>query len=481
MSRSRADYDIAVIGAGVVGAAIARELSRYELRTVLLEARDDVGIGTSKANTAIRHTGFDAKPATLESSLLRRGFGLLAEYARETGIPLEETGALLVAWDAAQLAALDTIAERARANGYQSAKAVAADELYRREPHLGPGALGALEIPDEGIICPFTTPLALASDAVINGVRLKLSTPVLGVTSRDGTHALLTPHGQVRARWVVNAAGLRSDTVDAMFGRQRFTVTPRRGQLIVFDKFARSLVTSILLPVPSAITKGVLVAPTVFGNVLLGPTAEDQQDRSDTATTASGLSTLLDQGRRILPALVEEEVTALYAGLRAATEHGDYQIAAYPDQKYVSVGGIRSTGLSASMGIAAHVADLLTDAGLGLRHRRAIAPVRMPPIGQSMPRPYRDQQAIGRDPAYGEIICHCERVTRGEIIASAHAPVPARSLGGLRRRTRAMFGRCQGFYCAARVTATFAEAVGLPPERLLAMDDPADTVLESTP
>lgn len=475
MSGPAAGYDVAVIGAGVVGAAIARELSRYDLRTVLLEAQDDVGTGTSKANTAIRHTGFDARPGTLESVLLRRGFALLADYAQETGIPLEVTGALLVAWDTEQLSALAGIAEKARANGYQSAKTVSAAELYQREPHLGPGAYGALEIPDEGIICPFTTPLALASDAVVNGVQLKLSAPVLGVARQAGTYLLRTPRGQVSARWVVNAAGLRSDTIDAMFGSQRFTITPRRGQLIVFDKFARRLVTSVLLPVPTALTKGVLVAPTVFGNVLLGPTAENQQDRSDTATTPAGLRALLDKGQRILPALVEEEVTALYSGLRAATEHNDYQIAAYPGQRYVSVGGIRSTGLSASMGIAAYVAELLADAGLRLRRRATVTPIRMPPVGQSMLRPYRDQDTIDRDPAYGEIVCHCERVTLGEIIASTSAPVPARSLDGLRRRTRAMLGRCQGFYCSARVTATFAEITGLPPERLLAMDDPGGT------
>ena len=465
-----AEYDVAIIGAGVVGAAIARELSRYDLRTILIEARDDVGTGTSKANTAIRHTGFDAKPGSLESALLRRGFPILASYAEETGIPLEVTGGMLIAWDVEQLAALTGIAKRSRANGYSAARPVTVDELYRRESHLGAGALGALEIPDEGIICPFTTPLALATDAVVNGVRLVLGSPVSGAEPRDGQHALHLPRRQVMARWVVNAAGLASDVIDAMFGRQRFTVTPRRGQLIVFDKFARRLVHSVLLPVPSATTKGVLVAPTVFGNVLLGPTAEDQHDRSDTATTAAGLAALLGKGQRIVPALIEEEVTALYAGLRAATEHSDYQIAAFPDQRYVSVGGIRSTGLSASMGIAAYVVDLLADAGLALRPRETPRAVRMPPIGEAMQRPYRDPQAIDGDGDYGEVICHCERVTRGEITASARAPIPARNLDGLRRRTRAMLGRCQGFYCSAEVTATLARLTGLRPEHLLALD-----------
>jgi glycerol-3-phosphate dehydrogenase len=468
---SEPGYDVAIIGAGVAGAAIARELSRYDLRTVLLEAGDDVGTGTSKANTAIRHTGFDATPGSLESALLRRGFPLLADYAAETGIPLEVTGALLVAWDDGQLAALGGIADRARANGYQPVRAVTVEELYRREPHLGPGARGALEIPGEGIICPFTTPLALATDAVVNGVRLELSSPVSAVRHLPGMHVLQLPDRQLSARWVINAAGLHSDTVDRMFGHESFTITPRRGQLVVFDKLARGLLSSVLLPVPTAVTKGVLLAPTVFGNVLLGPTAEDLQDRGDTGTTAAGLQSLLGQGRRILPALAGEEVTASYAGLRAATEHSDYQITAYPRQRYVCVGGIRSTGLSACMGIAAYVAELLADAGLALKPRAAIRSIRMPPLGEVMRRPYRDEGLIRRDPAYGEILCHCERVTRGEITAAAAAPVPARNLDGLRRRTRAMLGRCQGFYCSARVTAVFAVASGVSAGRLLALGE----------
>jgi len=467
-----ADYDVAIVGAGVVGAAIARELSRYQLRTVLLEARDDVGSGTSKANTAIRHTGFDAKPGTLESALLRRGFPLLRDYAAETGIPLEVTGALLVAWDTSQLSALEGITERARANGYQAMRAVTVDELYQREPYLGPAAQGAVEIPDEGIICPFTAPLALASEAVVNGVRLELRSPVSAVGHLPGIHILQLPGRQLTARWVVNAAGLYSDIVDRMFGHERFTITPRRGQLVVFDKLARELITSVLLPVPTAVTKGVLIAPTVFGNVLLGPTAEDQDDRDDTATSGPGLWSLLEQGHRIMPALTAEEVTASYAGLRAATEHSDYQINAYPDQHYVCAGGIRSTGLSACLGIAAYVADLLADAGVALKPRATTRPVRMPALGEAMRRPYHDEDLIRDDPAYGEILCHCERVTRGEITAAATAPVPATSLDGLRRRTRAMLGRCQGFYCSARVTQVFAQASGRSARQLLALDQP---------
>ena len=244
-----------------------------------------------------------------------------------------------------------------------------AAELYRREPHLGPGALAALEIPDESIVCPWTTPLAYATEAVRAGVRLRLDCRVTGVQPEAGGAPHHTTRGTLRGRWLVNAAGLGADRIDAMLGGGGFTIRPRRGELIVFDKLARPLVGSILLPVPTAQTKGVLVAPTVYGNVLLGPTAEDIEDRSDTATTAAGLAALLKAGRAIVPDLVREQVTATYAGLRAATEHRDYQIRVDSGLRYACVAGIRSTGLSASLGIAEYVVDQMAGAGLPLKER----------------------------------------------------------------------------------------------------------------
>jgi glycerol-3-phosphate dehydrogenase len=457
---TRLAADVLIVGAGVVGTAIARTLARYDLDCVVADAGNDVGTGTTKANTAILHTGFDAVPGSLESTLVRRGAELLRCYAQQAGIPLERTGALLVAWSADQHAELAGIEDKARRNGYLATRYVSPGELYAREPHLGPGALGALEIPDESIICPWTTPLAYATEALQAGVRLLLRTRVLGVTAADGWHEVRTDTGTLRCRWLVNAAGLESDLIDAMLGGDGFTIQPRRGELIVFDKLARPLVGSILLPVPTPQTKGVLVAPTVYGNVLLGPTAQDVPDRSDTATTAAGLSSLLAAGRRIVPQLVCEEVTATYAGLRAATEHRDYQITVDAGRRYACVGGIRSTGLTASLGIAEHVVAQLADAGLTLHQRYGDppAPPRMPYIGQAGQRPYQDGARIAADPAYGDIVCHCERVTRGEIRDALASPLPPADLDGLRRRTRATNGRCQGFFCAAHVASLIGPA-----------------------
>jgi glycerol-3-phosphate dehydrogenase len=446
------EFDVAVIGAGVVGCSVTRELTLRGARVVLLEARSDVGDATSKANTAILHTGFDAKPGTLESALVRRGQALLRGYARRTGIPVEVTGALLVAWDEEQAAALPALAEQAAHNGYDRTRMVGVEEVRRLEPHLGPGALGALEVPDESVICPWTTTLAFATEAVRAGAQLRLETELTGAETVGDAWVLTTTTGRVRSRHVVNAAGLRSDAVHRMFGHDGFTVRPRRGELVVFDKLARSLVGHILLPVPTSMGKGVLIAPTIYGNVLLGPTAEDVDDPDATESTEHGLALLREKGASILPALLEEEVTTIYAGMRAATEHGDYQISFHTAQRYACLGGIRSTGLTSSMAIAELVAATLADqAGLAVGDLDDGDPPAMSPLGEACLRPYADSARIGADPAYGEIVCFCERVSLGEIRDAMRGDIPARSPAGLRRRTRAGMGRCQGFFCGATV------------------------------
>ena len=260
---------------------------------------------------------------------------------------------------------------------------------------------------------------------------------------------------------MINAAGLHSDEVDRMAGHDGFTVTPRRGELIVFDKLSRPLVRHVLLPVPTGTTKGVLVAPTVFGNVMLGPTAVDIERKDDTSSTAEGIANLQALGRRIMPELLEQEVTAVYVGLRAATEHGDYQIAVDGQRGYACAGGIRSTGLTGSMAIAEHLRDQLEAAGLELRERPGGLPaVHMPYIGEASPRPYAEPERIAQDAEYGRIVCFCERVTRGEIRDAAESPIPPVDLDGLRRRTRVLMGRCQGFFCGANVGALLAEHAG---------------------
>ncbi len=359
--------------------------------------------------------------------------------------------------------ALPGLQAKAEANGYDACRLVTAEQVYDAVPDLGEGALGGLTVPGESIICTWTTNLALATDAVRRGAVLLRGHRVEAVRlpehGADDT-IVVTTRGEVAARWVVNAAGLGADHVDAMFGHDRFTVTPRRGELFVFDKLARPMVPTIVLPVPSSRGKGVLVSPTVYGNVMLGPTSEDLADRTATGTSEEGLAFLVEKGRRIMPALLDEEVTATYAGLRAAIDADDYLIDLDPARHYLLVGGIRSTGLTAAMAIAEHVTGMLATAGLDLTPRADLPePPRMPNLGEAGLRPYQDADRIAADPAYGRVVCFCERVTAGEVRDACSSTIPPADLDGLRRRTRAMNGRCQGFYCGAQIRSLLARGV----------------------
>ncbi|MEW5810118.1 MAG: NAD(P)/FAD-dependent oxidoreductase [Actinomycetota bacterium] len=450
--------DIAVVGAGIVGCAIARALAGTRLSVTLIEARDDVGDGTSKANTALLHTGFDATPGTLESRLVARGYDLLGAYAEQTGIPVERTGAMLVAWTQEEVDALPALMVKAEGNGYRDCGLLSAAEVYRRVPALGPGALAGLSVPGESIICTWTTNLALATDAVARGATLMRGAQVTAAVPGAEYTTVHTSRGEMRARWVINAAGLGADHLDAEFGHQRLTVTPRRGELLVFDKLARPLCPVIVLAVPSSRGKGVLVSPTIYGNVMVGPTSENLTDRTATATSEKGFEFLTTKGKALMPALFDEEITATYAGLRAASNHDDYVIELDPDARYVLVGGIRSTGLTSGMAVAEYVTGLLAGAGVDVGERDGLPPPpRMPNIGENGVRPYQDDERIAADPEYGRLVCYCERVSAGEIRDAFESPIPPADLDGLRRRTRVMNGRCQGFYCGAHTAALLAE------------------------
>ena len=452
--RPQPDFDVVVIGGGVVGCAVARELSGLKLSVALIEARGDIGDATSKANTAILHTGFDCVPGSLESEFVVRGYRLLGDYSASAGIPVEATGALLVAWSQEEFDILPKLAAKAAENGYHACEIVDSAAVYEAVPELGPGALGGLTVPGESIICSWTTALAYATEAKARGCSLLLETAVAGVRIDDGVTTLETTKGEVQARWVVNAAGLGGDTIDRCFGFDRFTIVARRGELLVFDKLSRSKAPCIVLPVPSSKGKGVLVSPTIYGNVMLGPTSENLTDRGDTSTTEEGFAFLRGKGSTLMPSLLEEDVTAAYAGLRASTEHSDYVIDASADKRYILLGGIRSTGLTASMALAEHVRALLEEHGLapGVRNDLPETP-RMPNIGEAFTRPYEREDLIAADPLYGRVVCFCERVTAGEIRDAMHSPIPPCDLDGLRRRTRALMGRCQGFFCGAEVEA----------------------------
>jgi glycerol-3-phosphate dehydrogenase len=447
-------FDLAIIGAGVVGCAIAREFAKHDLSIVLIDAASDVGDGTSKANTAILHTGFDMTPGSIESKLVADGYHLLKKYAQAVDIAMESLGGLLVAWSEEEVSNLPKLKEKAIANGYTECELITSEQLYKLEPNLGKGALAALTVPGEWIIDPWSPIVAFATQAKSAGAQILLNTKVEKITHSDNKFNLscsnLESDHKIVSKYLINAAGLYSDEIDGQLGIKDFKITPRRGELIVFDKLARKLINHVILPVPSSMGKGVLVAPTVFGNVLLGPTAENLEDKTATGSTKSGLDTLKEKGKKIAPALLDEEITAIYAGLRAASEHSDYQIKLHnvnDKANYITVGGIRSTGLTASMAIAIYVKQLLTNAGLLLSTEKPLLHVVMNNLGEATIRSYQDAEKIRYSPLYGQIICHCEKTTTQEVLDALASPIAPSNLASLARRSRAGLGRCQGFYC----------------------------------
>lgn len=439
-------YDVAIIGAGVVGCAIFRRLAMGGARTVLLERGADILGGASKGNSAMLHTGFDAPPESLELACIRAGHAEYRAIHAQLNLPLLETGGLLVAWSEAERERLPALAAQAHQNGISDVELIGRADLQQREPNLAPAARAALVVPGEHVIDPWSAPLAYALQGLAYGGELRRRVTVEGGDFDGGWWRLATSDGVIEARIVVNAAGLQGDIVEAIARPSPFQIKPRKGQFVVFDKPAARLIHASILPVPSERTKGVMLCRTVFGNLLVGPTAEEQEDRDDTSVDRAQLAALIEQGVRRLPALARESVTATYAGLRPATQFKDYQIAVLPAQNWISVGGIRSTGLTGALGIAQHVAGLYAE-NFGMLSEPA-APVwtPVPNLAEHLPRPYQQ-------PGYGEVVCHCELATRVEIEAALSGPLPAGDLGGLKRRTRCMMGRCQGFYCSAQVLA----------------------------
>jgi len=463
MGANKAVYDVIVIGAGVVGSGIIRELSKYRLKIALLEKKSDVGEGTSKGNSAIMHTGFDAKVGTLEARLVREGSRLFRnEVAPALNIPIEEAGAVLVARNEDEYRELPKIIEIANKNEITDVKILSVEEVYRLEPHVVDGVKGGVFVPKESITCPFTTPLAYATQAVVNGAHFSPNTEVKAIgRDANGITELDTTNGKWFCRYLINSAGLHSDKVDAFLGYQDFRVIPRRGEFIVYDKFAKRLVSHILLQVPTPKTKGILICPPIFGNVLLGPTADDHNDVEDNPPTSVGLEKIQTAGKKLLPALFEEQdITTTYAANRSATQYSEYQLFFHPEKNYVTVGGIRSTGLSAALAIARHVVNGLRDMKLELSEKADFKGIRMPSIGECACRPYQDPELIRKNAGYGKLVCYCEKVSEQELKDAVSATIPAKNLGAVKRRTRATMGRCQGFNCMPSVMKIIADSQG---------------------
>jgi len=479
---SEQSYDVIIIGGGVVGCWIARELSRYALAVALIEKETDVGAGTSKANSAIVHTGFDAPPGSLESRLVAEGNRLYEEASLELDIPFRRVGALMVATTPEELEILEGYLERGRKNGVTDLRRVPPDELLAMEPNVNPCALGAILIRRESIICPFTAVIAPAENAAVNGVRFLLGTEVTGIEVSDGrVRGVLTDQGRLAASFVVNAAGLFGDDVWAMACESDFRVTPRKGEFYVLDREVGDFVNHIILPVPTPISKGILCAPTIDGNLIIGPTAQDILDKTDTSTTAEGLEKVRNGAMKLLPRLPVERTITQYAGLRAAGNRPDYEIGPVPGVKgFINAVNIRSTGLTSAPAVARLVASVLAGEGLRLTPKTGFNPYRKGITRFSQLGPEERARLIARDRRYGNVICRCETVTEAEVVEAVRRPLGARDLDGVKRRTRAGTGRCQSGFCCPRVVEILAREL-VADRRRLTKNGPGSELFEVQP
>lgn len=458
-------YDVVIIGAGVVGSLIARALARYEMRILLLDKASDVGEGTTKANTAIVHAGYDAKPGSLKAKLNVAGNALFDQVCGELDVAFDRCGTYVVATSPEEITTLQALYERGRENGVPGLHILSADEMRRREPAITPHLTGALWAETGGIVDPFALCYAAAENAVVNGVTLLLETEATGWwKEKDRIVGVITNRGLFRGRWFVIAAGLWADDLLHRAGLDGFAITPRKGEYFVLDREAAQQVHSVLFPCPTPISKGILVTRTIHGNVMLGPNAQDVTDKEDLRTTPEGLEEVMAGALKLVPGLERRHVIRTFAGLRATGNTGDFYIERPQESpNVIALAGIESPGLTASPAIAEYVVEMLREAGLRLVARRDYNPIRKGTPRFSELSDAEREALIAQDPRWGRIICRCEMVTEAEVVAACHAPIPARTYDALKRRTRIGTGRCQGGFDTPLVLNIMARELGLSP------------------
>ncbi|MCL2107561.1 MAG: NAD(P)/FAD-dependent oxidoreductase [Oscillospiraceae bacterium] len=462
-------YDIAIVGAGVVGSLIARELSRFPLRTALVERCRDVGQGTTKANSAIVHAGFDAKPGSWKARMNVEGARMMPALCQTLHVPFEQCGSLVVAFAPEELPELDRLLERGRQNGVEGLRLLSAGELRAMEPGVNPGAAGALYAPTGGIVCPFGLAIAAAECAVSNGVELYRNFDVEKI-EQSGDFILYAKDGRsMRAAIVINAAGVHADDLARMIGDESFHIRPRRGEYLLLDSAQAGVVKRTVFQCPSKMGKGVLITPTVHSNVLIGPNAVNVEGKDDLSTTDAGLGELREAMRRSVPDFVVSGVITSFTGLRAHCDRDDFILeASARHPRFLHAAGIESPGLTAAPAIAAYM-KALTLRALGPEVKAAKTdwlPGRPKPVRLTELSREEQHAVIAENPAYGHIICRCETVSEGEILDAIRAPAGARDVDGVKRRTRAGAGRCQGGFCGAKVVELLSRELKLPMEEI---------------
>lgn len=444
-------YDVAIVGAGVIGSAIARELSKFRVNACVIERETDVCEGTSKANSAIVHAGFDAKPGTLKAKLNVEGNALMEKLSQDLDFPLKKNGSLVVCTKDQDATLLDKLLEQSKLNGVPGCRIVEREELMQMEPNLADDVVKALYAPTGAIVCPFHLTIALAENAADNGVEFKMQTCVESIERVMDHYLIHTDDGDIETKAIVNAAGVYADKLNNMVSSRKLEIIPRRGQYMLLDKAAGEHVSHTIFQLPSKMGKGVLVTPTVHGNLLVGPTAEDIDNKEGVNTTMAGLDSLAPTSSLSVKDVPYRQVITSFAGLRAHEKDGDFVLGEAEDApNFFNAAGIESPGLSSAPAIGIMIAKEVAEK-LGLEENPDFNGKRKGIVNPATLSIEERNALIKENPAYGQIICRCESISEGEILDSIHRTLGARTLDGVKRRTRAGMGRCQAGFCSPKV------------------------------
>lgn len=459
-------YDVAIIGGGVTGAAVARELSRFRLKVCVLEKEEDVCCGTSKANSAIVHAGYDAKPGTRMARLNVRGNEMMEQLSKELDFPWKRNGSLVLCLSEEDFPRLKQLYQQGLENGVRGLEILNRDEVLRMEPNVTDDVYAALYAPSAGIVCPFQLNIALAENASVNGVEFRFRTEVQRIEKLTEGFLLGTDREEIRARCVVNAAGVYADRFHNMVSRNKIHITARRGEYCLLDKCAGRHVERTIFSLPGAYGKGVLVAPTIHGNLLIGPNAVDIEDKEGTCTTREGLSEVLAKAGRSVKDLPIRQVITSFAGLRPHEDGHEFIIGEAEDAEgFIDCAGIESPGLASCPAVGELVAGILKEK-LEPEEKEHFISQRKGILNPDTLSMDRRNQLIKEQPAYGTIVCRCEMITEGEILDAVRRPLGARSLDGVKRRTRAGMGRCQSGFCSPRVMEILSRELGVSVEEV---------------
>ncbi len=454
-------YDVAVIGAGVVGSLITRELSKYDIKIALLERANDCAMGATKANSAIVHAGFDAVPGSLKAKLNVRGVELMKKTCKELNVPLKNNEALVVAFSDEEMPHLQELLERGEKNGVPGLHIVGREELVKLEPNIGDTAVGALVAPTSSIVCPYELTIAGVENAVTNGAEFIRNCEVKDIKFENDEFILSTTAGEITAKYVINAAGVHSGEIAELIGDDSIEIVVRHGDYYLLDKSQGTLVSRTIFQCPSKMGKGVLVSPTVDGNLIVGPSAEDIDSSDDTSTTNVGLDKIYVNAIKSVPAVSLRNAITSFSGNRAHPTSDDFIIGSSKANKnFINAAGIESPGLSSAPAIAEMIDGIINELSGGFQKKADFNPVRPEPVRFRHMSTEERAELIKKNKAYGRIICRCETITEGEILDAIHAPAGARDVDGVKRRTRAGMGRCQGGFCGSKVVEILARELG---------------------